>query len=41
MKRVAKRLFLEPLNDLGQLDLPSRPWSRKFRRRIDAALVAS
>jgi hypothetical protein len=41
MEGAAKRLFLEPLNDRGQLDRSSRSWTRRSRRRIDAAIVAS
>jgi hypothetical protein len=41
VKAVAKRLFLEPLNDRGQQGLPSSSWTRRFRRRIDAAIVSS
>jgi hypothetical protein len=37
---AAKRLFLEPLNDRGQLQQISRSWTRSFRRRIDTAMTA-
>lgn len=40
MKEAAKRLFLEPLNDRGQSERPSKSWTRSFRRRLDTVIVA-
>ncbi|KAH5429435.1 hypothetical protein HBI32_070870 [Parastagonospora nodorum] len=41
VKRAAKQLFLEPLNDRGQQNLAiSGSWTRRIRRQIDAAIVS-
>lgn len=40
LKAAAKRLFLEPLNDRGQLDTQSTSWKKYLQRRIDAVIVA-
>jgi multidrug transporter EmrE-like cation transporter len=40
MKGSARRLFLEPLNDRGQLDRPSESWTGGLRRRVDVLVVA-
>jgi hypothetical protein len=37
---AAKRLFLEPLNDRGQLEQMARSWARSFRRIMDTAITA-
>lgn len=37
---AAKRLFLEPLNDRGQLEQTSRSWARSSRRIVDKAITA-